>query len=72
MKLDNALDEGDRAAEAVKWGMRFAKQIIADSDWDDTIDVMLGREWEARDTGIPWEEARPLVKRGWLRGRERI
>ncbi|MBL9038855.1 MAG: hypothetical protein JNG84_10095 [Archangium sp.] len=33
--------------------------------WDDTVESKLEKEWDEKQTGKPFKEVKPFVKRGW-------
>ena len=64
-------DKSGRNADAIRYGLHAALQVVHDGDWDDDLDRMLAHEWE-RLHGGRWEDVRVLVKQGWTQGRARM
>jgi hypothetical protein len=60
----------EQARRAIRLGHGAATYWTAEGDWSQELDGRLRGEWEKLDTSIDWEEARPLVMRGWEYGRK--
>lgn len=60
----------EHARRAIRLGHGAATYWTAESEWSGALDSRLRGEWEKLETSIDWEEARPLVMRGWEYGRK--
>ena len=55
-KVEPAVAYGFGARE--EYGQKF-------SQWDEKLETKLSGEWDASQTGMKFDEAKPFVRRGW-------
>lgn len=60
----------EQAVQALRYGVGAASFFRDLSDWDARLAALLREEWHELRTGIDWDHAAPLVRRGWEWGRK--
>jgi hypothetical protein len=63
------LDE-QHAREVLRYGVGAASFFRDLPEWNDRLEHLLREEWRELGTGIDWEQAEPVVRRGWEWGRK--
>lgn len=51
------------AERALRYG--YGARLYYARDWDEALDGLLRKDWEARAQDEPWHSARHAAKRGW-------
>ena len=61
----------EHARHAIRLG-HGAASFWGEGSWTEEIEERVQSEWNALASGIDWQEARPLVLRGWEQGRKDV
>jgi hypothetical protein len=62
----------EHARHAMRLGHGAATFWSWEATWTGELESRMRGEWDALENGVPWEQARPLVLRGWEMGRKDI
>ena len=63
------LDE-EQTRNVLRYGVGAASFFRDLPEWSDRLEHLLHEEWQELGTGIDWQHAAPVVRRGWEWGRK--
>jgi hypothetical protein len=74
LPVHSDLDGGgwDVARQAIRLGYGAATYWHEEPEWTEYVEYQVQREWESMNTGVHWQDARPLVQHGWDQGRKDV